>query len=314
MNNFQHFKNFFQIILLITSISIHSNDIDDNEKAFSNLMFALESGNKKQFEKLLKNGLDINITGKGNDLNLLLANTDHWSVEDVEYLISKGINIKHRAKNGLPLFACFLSSLCMFPDRINEIRKITTLLEKNGYDIYEQFDVSFAFGDGVEKNWNSLIYMVDTNIPNAVEFLLTLHFDINYADYNKMTALHHAVYNYGGQCMDDNSEIVMQLLLSKGAETNRVDINGNTPLILAARNNSLTGIKKLLKYNADINKKNNDGNTALIIAIKNKSSECAEFLIKQKADINIKNKLNQTALEVATEMKNTKIMILLLEE
>ena len=58
-----------------------------------------------------------------------------------------------------------------------------------------------------------------------------------------------------------------QLLEEDLADTNTIDKDGNTPLIIAAKKNEYIFITMLIDYGADVDIKNNNGKTALDIAI-----------------------------------------------
>ena len=61
---------------------------------------------------------------------------------------------------------------------------------------------------------------------------------------------------------------VMQVLLAKGAQIDAQDPQGNTPLIIAAKAGSMSGVRFLLKKGASVNLKNTAGETALKFAKK----------------------------------------------
>lgn len=57
------------------------------------------------------------------------------------------------------------------------------------------------------------------------------------------------------------------LLLDHGADTNRADFNGTTPLLAAIANNSPATVEALLAQGADPGRQNNTGVTPLLAAI-----------------------------------------------
>ena len=63
----------------------------------------------------------------------------------------------------------------------------------------------------------------------------------------------------------DHVEIV-ELLLAEGADFNRKDGDGRTPLFLAIQNNNIDIVKLLLEAGALVNAMNDTGQTALIMA------------------------------------------------
>lgn len=93
--------------------------------------------------------------------------------------------------------------------------------------------------------------------------LLKLNFWIDFYSKDRTTALIKA--SMSGQVK------VIDLLVSKGADVNHQDANGNTALhhlVKVTNKNVEEGVKRLLEADADINLKNNKGETALDIARK----------------------------------------------
>lgn len=95
-------------------------------------------------------------------------------------------------------------------------------------------------------------------------------------------------------CKNDIS--IIKLLLKAGANVNARTLCGSTPLIFAVRNqNSLGVIRELLHYGADINSSMDsknlfDGYTALHFAVREKQNDIAQFLVRSGANIHAKTK------------------------
>ncbi|MCM1305591.1 MAG: ankyrin repeat domain-containing protein [Butyrivibrio sp.] len=103
--------------------------------------------------------------------------------------------------------------------------------------------------------------------------------------------------------LDLNMQIdVLPVLLEKGADVNRADDGGNTPLLLTAQKRSYKGlIKELFRAGADVNAENREGNTALHGALRYGDQESAIFLIKKGADYNHANNAGVTPVQIAVE-------------
>ncbi|MCC2646314.1 MAG: Ankyrin repeat-like protein, partial [Rickettsiaceae bacterium] len=99
--------------------------------------------------------------------------------------------------------------------------------------------------------------------------------------------------------------------LDSGAEVNRTNNEGNTPLIFAASNGNKDLVQLLLDNGADINRFGNLGNTPLMIAAWKGYKNLAELLINNGADINKKGRDDNTALDLACEQGNEKIIKLI---
>ena len=74
----------------------------------------------------------------------------------------------------------------------------------------------------------------------------------------------------------------MKLLIDAGADVNRPDTNGQTPLMLAV-NEQLSGlIELLIKAGADVNMQNKEGETAVNLTASQGSVECLKLLLLQE--------------------------------
>ena len=73
-------------------------------------------------------------------------------------------------------------------------------------------------------------------------------------------------------------------LLSKGADPDIADRNGDTPLILAARVDFAEGAARLLSKRAAVDKTNRLGETALIVAVQQRQADIVKLLLQAGAN------------------------------
>lgn len=73
-------------------------------------------------------------------------------------------------------------------------------------------------------------------------------------------------------------------LLSRGADPDLGDANGDTPLILAARQGFVEGAARMLMKRAEVDKANRLGETALIVAVQQRQTAIVKMLLKAGAD------------------------------
>ena len=100
------------------------------------------------------------------------------------------------------------------------------------------------------------------------------------------------VVNYRGDKGDAAIHIVTRqrqldwvgFLLSKGANPNVGDANGDTPLIIASRIGFDDAARVLLRYKANVDAVNRRGETALIVAVQQRQPRMVELLMKSGAD------------------------------
>tara|TARA_Y100001958_G_C21176053_1_gene506850 strand:- start:29 stop:946 length:918 start_codon:yes stop_codon:yes gene_type:complete len=71
----------------------------------------------------------------------------------------------------------------------------------------------------------------------------------------------------------------LQLLIQKGADVNRADDNGITPLMIACKNNHTYSMKVLLEHGANMHQKANNGHTAFTIACYYHRTGCIMLLL-----------------------------------
>jgi len=77
---------------------------------------------------------------------------------------------------------------------------------------------------------------------------------------------------------------------------------GWTPLMFAARENSIDAARALAEAGADLNQRDPEGSTALILAIVNAHFDLASLLVEKGADPNIADLTGMTALYAAVDM------------
>ena len=112
---------------------------------------------------------------------------------------------------------------------------------------------------------------------------------------------------------DNNINSVRELLKNKKTDVDQVDIKGNTPLILAAKNGNVDIGILLIKAKADINKSNDEGLTPLMVSIESFQKDFSILLLEQD-NINLEAKqVGETALFVAIDVQNTEMVELLLD-
>jgi ankyrin repeat protein len=96
---------------------------------------------------------------------------------------------------------------------------------------------------------------------------------------------------------------IIDALLAGGAHLNPADAS-RTPLMRAVEKRDLPLMKLLLGRGADVNRKNLQGLTPLMAAAVEGSPDAVTFLIGAGADVNAQNNNGKTALSLAEEIYN----------
>ena len=117
----------------------------------------------------------------------------------------------------------------------------------------------------------------------------------------KMTGLHLA-------CSKGDMEAA-EIFLSKGADIEKRDKVGRTPLHFAAANGSNPDlIEMLVSRGADVNAQSDGGDTPLMKAITFVKPEAVQTLIDKGADPEIHNKNGRDSIDLAKSSRDTKIL------
>ena len=106
----------------------------------------------------------------------------------------------------------------------------------------------------------------------------------------------------------------VKVLLLRGADANKANLDGKTPLWAAVRANHLEVVKLLTESDADMNKTNKNGKTALIAAVKTNCLEMVKLLVESGADFKIGSTLTDTPLCKASEKGYSDIVSYLLKK
>lgn len=119
-----------------------------------------------------------------------------------------------------------------------------------------------------------LMKSIDFDSKEATSFLIEHGASLNdKRRYYKDTALHLS-------CFDDGMTDIVRKLCKAGADVSIKDVNGDTPLHIAAKMGFPEIIKILIKYGANISEENNKGMTPIQVAAKKQKKESVEALIK----------------------------------
>lgn len=95
-------------------------------------------------------------------------------------------------------------------------------------------------------------------------------------------------------------------LLIKGANPNKSNYNGYTPLTAHLSSNLFNKdlVDRLIKYNTEINSPDFEGDTPLHFAVMNSNIEAVTYLLENGANVNVKNKDGITPLHIAVDKKS----------
>lgn len=141
----------------------------------------------------------------------------------------------------------------------------------------------------------------------TVRSLLKSGADVNAAQGDGMTALHHAALR--------GDDEMTEVLLYAGANLDATSrLGGYTPLHLASQRGHSSVIARLIKAGADPNSPTATGTTPLMFAAASGHVDAVKQLVAHQADVNAKEKANeQTALMFAAAADRPEVVKVLLE-
>ncbi|MBE7170819.1 MAG: ankyrin repeat domain-containing protein [Williamsia sp.] len=231
------------------------------------LGFAAAAGqaNTKIFDVLIGAGADVKQKNADGANLLLLSIANDKDLSLTNYFISKGLSLNATDAAGNTAFN--------YAARSGNIELMKTLVLK-----------------GVKYNGNAMVMATqagrggNANGLEVYQYLESLGIKATSVNQNGENALHNLVRR-------PNQGAIIQYFLSKGADVNQPDQEGNTPFMNAASFNRDTATMALLLPQVkDINGTNKKGVSALALAVRSNSADMVSYLIRKGADLNVQDK------------------------
>ena len=180
-------------------------------------------------------------------------------------------NLEHACecchKSGHKLLFCKKCLHAKYCDRI---------CQRNDFKKHENECASLGYSRDASKN--PLILVIERGNLNRVQELVErLGINVNMTTKTTGSTALHKGAQFG--CLP-----IVRYLLQKGADKDKVNYNGNSPLYIAAREDHLAVVQYLLEKEVDKNKTNNDGFTPLYIAARQDHLAVVQCLLEHGAD------------------------------
>jgi ankyrin repeat protein len=109
-----------------------------------------------------------------------------------------------------------------------------------------------------------------------------------------------------------NDLLIMDYLLDHGANTEGINKDGSTPLLLAVRYRQYLSVQRLLEHGSDINAQDSSGFTSLHWTIFQDDADILLLLLKYHPNLNLLDTQSRTALHIAADLGNQYSTVLLL--
>lgn len=255
----------------LLSYSADINCITSN--GYTPLLFALEKRSYELVQALL------NDSKQTNDISTTRLQVFRMALDTKNPLIIKPILEKYSTE----LTPIILSELQKYSQDFIPIEDLSTIFQaaEMGKFSFIENDITTKNINQTDANDQSLLYIAATKgLSEIIDKLIELGADIN-AEINdkKWTVLHLLADNWNTDNEKTSFE-ALKLLLEKGADINKQNIDGETCLHIACKNTNSGIIPKLHELNVDLKIQNSAGKTALHIASMQNDIRNAMLILK----------------------------------
>lgn len=310
--------------VLLFTVLIATIGYSQPPEPHTDLFAAVKSNNLKLVKQLITDGSEINERDLHDHSYPIEEAIQQNNLDIVKYLIEHGANKQggiHRpvAKNNIEMVKYLLShgytpgKTTVDAAENNNFEMLKALVEagapvdyseKRRRRLFQKYYVT-PVGFAVEhKNEAMILYFIEHGISvNKVidecfshgNTSLVKKFSKDVADKGPLLL---RAFNIG-------SNDLVAFLIKEGANVNSENQDGNTMLLIGAKNGDLAQVVDCLeKYKLYIHKKNNNGETALMLAAKIGNTPICEYLIKSGIKVDAQSILGRTALFYALEMQD----------
>lgn len=246
------------ILCLISFLLVLSVNAQDED--FNKLVKKIYEGDVNGLKELIESGVDVDTKGSSGVTALLLASSYEKGYEVVKYLVSAGADINFVGERD---------------GRTPVIWAAGTSYETTAFLVSSGADLNIEGLDGVTAFIAAVFGVFGGDSFRMLDLLIENGADINLAKKGGEGVYGYSALSYAVRNLRAD---LTEYLISNGAEVNHQTSDGDTPLLIAASEESAELVGMLLKSGADKTIKNNKGETALDIAISKENQALTDLL------------------------------------
>ena len=311
--------------LLKAFISESYPDLNDTCGPTTPLNMAVRSGNLDIFSYLIEQGCDVNLCDENGETPLIFACVK-GNIDISKLLIEKGCDVNKQSKSGLSAFhlACKSGNTELINLLIEQGADMHAVNNdgKNAYYFASKIEtMTLLHNNNVSLNvvdkdgFSPVLFSAKNGHYPKFSFILEhiKDYDPNEATKNSETAI-----LFCAESQLYQQELIVADLIKLGADVNKKDKNGMSPLHNCASNNHVKIATAILDHVDENNRPKAHidviepclGHTPLQLACGNGHLDMIKLLLQKGADINFVNPLEVTALDVANKAycKNEEII------
>lgn len=249
--------------------------VDASDKAINSLNQAILLNDAFIVQTVIKKGVDPN---KFWNNNFCLFVAKYYSFEVIMALLDNGANVNIKTTTN----ENFLHMMVSRGDMMIIERLLNSNIEKNMFNNHGMTPIMLAI---MEHKFEIIKYLYERGCTTIV------------------TDKHNCLT----MCIDRKNMEMARFFLEKGAPVNKMNVDGVTPLLAAAKINDLEMAMLMIERGADPNLFGPKENSPVYEAIKNKNVEMTRFLLENSADPNKTGKDGKSAVDLAYEVGDPKI-------
>lgn len=252
---------------LVNYLIAKGSDINlEDSHATTPIAFAASNGqtNTSLYDAFFKAGIDPKKKYADGANLLLMAVASDKDLVLTDYLVSKGLSLKDVDANGSTAFD--------YAARTGNIALLKKLLDRKVKPTDNALLIAAQGSRRETNNLETYKYLVE-----EVKLKAT-------ATSKSGENVLHLLAN------KPNQGEIIAYFLAKGVDANKIDKDGNTPLMIAAGARETAALDKLLPVTKNINLQNAKGESALTFAVRSGAPEAVATLLSKGADVNVKDK------------------------
>ncbi|KAL5537636.1 hypothetical protein UlMin_045634 [Ulmus minor] len=246
------------------------------------LMICARHKNKECFKLLASSGADFGLLNSSGQSLASIAESSRWTLGFQQVIIDLILEGKMVKSSNRVVF-----SPLRFVTKTNEIEALKKLLERSDIDDIDEQD---------EKGFSAAMLAVVLGHVEAFELLLCAGADVNLQNKSGESVMELLEGNKNG---DKFEKVMVKHWTTKTKQESRaVGLHAHA-LHLAARQGDLDGVVRLIRGGCDVNGIDSEGNSPLMLAAREGQAKVCVVLMSFGAKRDVENARGETALSFA---------------